>query len=550
MAIKARKNQDLADDSKLYRATDAAAAPAPGIGKATKQLPQNWDDGIDAPVGTTPAVLPKADVPDLNKTPYQAALAGAQSGGAGAGIGMGTGAGPGMSAAPQTAVTPATPAAEQANTGWGVSNTPFRTATWSYSSAPRYRMSEWDRRMRSALGRAENMEFAYDRNTDPVWQAYLDQYTREGRRAMEDTLGRVSAQTGGLASSYGVSAAAQQRNDYAQRLTDKIPELYQQAYQRYLQEYQRQMGLADTYRGLEDRNYSRWSNDTLGQYNTDRDLSYRQWRDETGDARTAEDTAYERAWNEAARARDWAQEDEDRAWTDAVRRNQYGDPSGLQAMGLNPQTVYAAAISGRGGGGGGSDAAAEEEGPKFTAKDYDWARDYVTSVAQGKADPSQWAMAQRILNSGGWELGAYTAPEKAAEASPQLDAVANRIDLMQRQGSTSTEIADELAAALKAKSISSEEYNRLYAQYVGNPGEEYVFKGKTTGATHDNGKPKSGDYDSARLALQKNSGGLAFGAQPANRNAMKNLILNLADRGLLYEYEYDMLMDEFGLDPD
>ena len=51
---------------------------------------------------------------------------------------------------------------------------------------------------------------------------------------MEDLLGELSASTGGVASSYAVSAAAQARENYNRKLTDKIPQLYEDAYERYI----------------------------------------------------------------------------------------------------------------------------------------------------------------------------------------------------------------------------------------------------------------------------------------------------------------------------
>ena len=108
------------------------------------------------------------------------------------------------------------------------------------------------------LQNAANMEWNYNPDTDPVWQAYQKQYRREGQRAAEDTLGRYAAMTGGMPSTAAVTAASQAGDYYASQLSDKLPEVYQQAYQRYLQEYQRQLGISDAYAGFDDREYQRW----------------------------------------------------------------------------------------------------------------------------------------------------------------------------------------------------------------------------------------------------------------------------------------------------
>ena len=203
------------------------------------------------------------------------------------------------------------------------------------------------------LRRAAEMEWNYDPNTDPVWQALQKQYRREGQRATEDTLGRYAAMTGGMPSTAAVSAAQQAGNYYAAQLSDRLPQVYQDAYNRYLQEYQRQLGISDAYAGFDDREYQRWLQsqgqnldladrynqygqqdynrfqDTLDQWNRDRSFGYgaardnqqlgRQqvedqygrYRDAVGDARYADETAYERYRDQVADQRwdaQWAQQ--------------------------------------------------------------------------------------------------------------------------------------------------------------------------------------------------------------------------------------------------
>lgn len=57
---------------------------------------------------------------------------------------------------------------------------------------------------------------------------YKYQYNREGSRAAQDTIGKAAAATGGIPSSYAVTAAQQMQNYYNQQLIDQIPALYQQ----------------------------------------------------------------------------------------------------------------------------------------------------------------------------------------------------------------------------------------------------------------------------------------------------------------------------------
>lgn len=100
----------------------------------------------------------------------------------------------------------------------------------------------------------EKPTFSYDLESDPVWQAYRKQYTREGQRATQDALGAAAASSGGIPSSYATAAATQAGDYYAAQMSDKVPELYQQAYNRYLNE--------------------------LSQWNADRSFGYGQYIDE------------------------------------------------------------------------------------------------------------------------------------------------------------------------------------------------------------------------------------------------------------------------------
>jgi len=101
--------------------------------------------------------------------------------------------------------------------------------------------------------------FSYDLESDPAWQAYKQQYTREGRRASEDTLGQYAAMTGGMPSTAAMAAAQQAGNYYAAQMNDKIPELYKLAYDMYLNEGDRMTQNLNTLRGLDSDDYGRWA---------------------------------------------------------------------------------------------------------------------------------------------------------------------------------------------------------------------------------------------------------------------------------------------------
>ena len=94
--------------------------------------------------------------------------------------------------------------------------------SFSYDPAPTY-TDDYSARIDEMLNKILNRDaFSYDATTDPLYQQYSQQYQLEGQRAMKDTLGQVSARTGGMASSYATTAAQQANQYYAGQLAGKI----------------------------------------------------------------------------------------------------------------------------------------------------------------------------------------------------------------------------------------------------------------------------------------------------------------------------------------
>lgn len=112
----------------------------------------------------------------------------------------------------------------------------------------------------SAVDAIKNREkFSYNAAEDNLYNIYKEQYTRNGKQAMEDTQGKAAALTGGYGSSYGQTAGQQVFNSYMNELSGKIPELEQLAYQKYQQEGQELYNLASLYQSLSNNEYSRWA---------------------------------------------------------------------------------------------------------------------------------------------------------------------------------------------------------------------------------------------------------------------------------------------------
>ncbi|MEG1578244.1 MAG: hypothetical protein RR336_05730, partial [Oscillospiraceae bacterium] len=85
---------------------------------------------------------------------------------------------------------------------------------FSYESAPSY-ANKYQGQIDAITKEILNREaFSYDPQKDDTYKQYQESYTRNGQRAMQDTLGQVSARTGGLASSYAGNASQQTYDNY------------------------------------------------------------------------------------------------------------------------------------------------------------------------------------------------------------------------------------------------------------------------------------------------------------------------------------------------
>ncbi len=154
------------------------------------------------------------------------------------------------------------------------------SGNFSYKKdAPEY-VGNYSSQLERLLEKLENVKkFSYNPYEDDLYEYYRKQYIREGNRAMEDLLGELAANTGGVISSYAAGAAAQSRNYYNEKLTDKIPELYQDAYERYLDEIGLLEDNVKILADLEENEYARYL-DSLNQYNKDREFEYKKFTDE------------------------------------------------------------------------------------------------------------------------------------------------------------------------------------------------------------------------------------------------------------------------------
>lgn len=205
------------------------------------------------------------------------------------------------------------------------------TGNFSYQSAPSY-TDKYESQIEDLLGQILNRDnFSYNALEDPLYQQYRDQYRREGERAMQDTLGQLSARTGGLASSWAGTAAQQANDYYASMAADKIPELYQLAYSMYMDGIDgkvRDLGLLEQ---LSDTQYGRYR-DTMSDWRDDRNFAYQQYRDDISDQRYGDETAYNRGLYES-------ETEYSRALEKAKLLAAAGDFSGYRALGYSDDEI-------------------------------------------------------------------------------------------------------------------------------------------------------------------------------------------------------------------
>lgn len=100
--------------------------------------------------------------------------------------------------------------------------------------------------------------FSYDAARDPHYLALREGARADASRALADTVGRVSAATGGYGSSYAATAGARAFDEVASGAEDLVPELYALARERYESEGEALTEKLRIANDLSDRDYKRY----------------------------------------------------------------------------------------------------------------------------------------------------------------------------------------------------------------------------------------------------------------------------------------------------
>lgn len=176
--------------------------------------------------------------------------------------------------------------------------------------------------------------------TGDEYAALQQSYTKNGQKAMQDTLGQISARTGGLASSYAGSASQQSYNNYMDALEQAALEMYQDK----LSGDRSNLSMLS---GLESADYAKYA-DQLSQWNADRsfnygvdsdnrNFNYQAGRDAVSDSRYNQEYADSRS--DYGDSRSDAEYQKQAAAADNLA--QYGDFSGYKALGYTDSQIAA-----------------------------------------------------------------------------------------------------------------------------------------------------------------------------------------------------------------
>lgn len=119
------------------------------------------------------------------------------------------------------------------------------------------------KRLEDLAGEIADMNYT-DFTKGEDYASLTKRYSQQGKKAMDDTIGKVAARTGGLASSYATAAGNQAYSGYMEKLEDAARAMYDDQRQEkidnfgiykslYDQEYQQERDIESDTRYLEDR---------------------------------------------------------------------------------------------------------------------------------------------------------------------------------------------------------------------------------------------------------------------------------------------------------
>lgn len=266
--------------------------------------------------------------------------------------------------------------------------------------------SSYAGQIQSLLNQIMNREdFSYDYTTDPLYEQYRDQYTREGNLAMRDAMGSSAALTGGYGNSYGTTAGSQAYQAYLGKLNEVVPQLQQLAYQQYLGEQSNMYNQLSALQALDDAEYGRYR-DEVSDYYQDYANAYQQYTDSLSQQNYENEFAYQKQQDAIANAQWQASFDRD-TWAQDLAAEQAARELAYKyaAAGLvypyddavSTWTANQIAGSGGGGGSGGSSGSGKGSGTSYDSDEYSAA--YYSMLEQMESYKERGVVDMQIANA-------------------------------------------------------------------------------------------------------------------------------------------------------
>lgn len=342
---------------------------------------------------------------------------------------------------------------------------------------------EIDALMRSIQNRDP---FSYSPDADVSYQAYAEKYRNAGQKARDDAIGTAASMTGGIPSSYAMTAAQQAQNNYNAALSDVLPQLEQLAYSKYVDEGNQMRDNLSTLIQLDNDAYARHM-DAYNSALNNWQLGYGVDRDRLSDLRYDDETAYSRQIDE----RNYQASERELALNQAMAMLEMGVmPStdlitAAQLNGSDVNAIYQAvreqmAAKNTSGGSGSSGRSSGKSGSTKTSKPadvYAWlkqngAKDAGTAYAmlidagyaQGTAKTisdyfggtylSEKSKATKVAN-------AVAAEHDESETGSRYPMIAGYIEEMRREGRSYSEIVGAITDAYNAGFINKTQRDDL-----------------------------------------------------------------------------------------
>lgn len=126
--------------------------------------------------------------------------------------------------------------------------------------------SAWSDRLNAIINDLDLDKFKFDLNGEELYQQYKDQYLRNGRLAMMDTMGQAAGLTGGYGSTYAQNAGQQAYQGYVNDLNNVVPDVYNAAYTRWRDSISDKLRQYELMANADNRDYTRWYNDEKMRY--------------------------------------------------------------------------------------------------------------------------------------------------------------------------------------------------------------------------------------------------------------------------------------------